>query len=1048
MKFPSTQFLAAGLLSLIFTGKQSVAQDHGFFQQVWQDEGLSQSSVSSIIQDQQGFIWLGTQDGLNRYDGKRIDKFNAQPFSNSISGNAIQSIGVMDHNQLCIHNTEGVDLLDIRTLETTNLLRFLKSEKGEPLRIFRTWVLEQRIFLFTSQGISELKMKDKKEYALQHYSLARCDSKDKLLDIFSAQIGADQTIFLTTTEGIYSCPKGQLTFRPYKPEGLSESEKKLFTNECFTLFYKKNKLYFSQGNTLYSYHFSTHHLFSFLTSPQKQGSIQCAIVDNQDKIWIGTNGDGLYQLSENSSGEFHPGKHFKSNSNDKYGLKCNFINCLFQGSRPDEDVIWIGSSEAGAFSYSYSKNSFEFISSLLDKPDESFFSIAKDKDNIIWATTNAGIYRIDRSTKQSTFINLQQFTAGNMNLVVSLYCDSSQIWAGLNNALFTIDKKENKLIKVAGPLLPDDPNRIFKITGAGDSLFIGTGHGLVVYNKSTGATFPFQNFATDDGVIRSPFTDAILVDKKRNWWIGTRMGLLWVDPVHKKNRFYYHDASNKNSLLSNSIMDIKESEEGDILISTSSGLCLFRDPYGKTKIENYYSPYPHMINNYIYGMVRDRDGIFWLTTNYGLMTFDSRKKIFRSYHACDGTYINEFNSYSYCSSFDGEVLFGGVDGLIGIYPEKLKKKMIPPLLVVRNFKVNQQNADSLLVEHPAVHLNHDQNSLYLEFSLPDFSAAGQYKLYFLLEGDQKAWTEVGPSNSFSLANLAPGSYVLKVKAVSEAGIESSGPFVLSIQIEPPLWKSPWFIALYAFVFLALMVTFYQYRIRNKLAREKEIHRIRQEENEQVRKAAALDLHDEFGNGLTRISVLTETLKIKIPNENLEIRKSLDTITENCSRLYHGTKDFIWSIHPGNDNLYETVIRLKDFGDDLFYSSGIDFEVKGLDEGFKQLLQLPATGRHITMIIKEALSNVLKHAKATKVSLLVIKKGNIVSIQLHDNGKGFDPFINKNGFGISNMQHRATKASLDFSILSSVEEGTTIRLSTEYSEIKSFNHVKKSSIGGR
>jgi signal transduction histidine kinase/ligand-binding sensor domain-containing protein len=1026
---------------LFFAGNRVIAQDHGFFQQVWQEEGLSQSSVTAFIQDQQGFMWIGTQDGLNRYDGKRVDKFNAQPFTNSISSNFIQCIGNVADDKLCVHSMEGVDLLDIHTLETKHLLQFLKGEHGERLTIFKTWILDQRVFMLSQQGISELETGNKQEKNIRHYKIERCDSTYKILNVFSAQIDDKKTVFLTTTEGIYSCPEGSFTFRPFKPASASKEEKEIFTKECFALFYKKNKLYFSQGNILYSYHLITHKLSSFHSNPQKQGSIQCAIVDNQDKIWMGTNGDGLYRLYEKADGEFLLEKHFKSDSKDKYGLKCNVISCLFQGSHPNEDVVWIGSAEAGAFSYSYSKNSFEYISALLDKPGQSFFSIAKDKDNTVWASTGTGIYRIDRSARYSSFIDLQQFAIGNIRLVISMYCDNNCTWVGFNNTLFTIDKKENKLVKVAGPLLPNEPvNRVFKIIGHGDSLFIGTGHGLVVYNKMTGTINPYQNFKTQKEEIRSPFVEAIAVDKHENWWIGTRMGLLWVDRQHKKNQLYSYDPVNKNSLLSNSIMDIKESDEGDILVGTSSGLSLFTNPYGQLRIENYYSPFPGITNNYIYGMAKDKEGIVWLTSNYGLMTFNTKKKMFRSYHASEGTYINEFNSYSFCSSPDGEVLFGGIDGLIGIYPEKLNKKGVPPVLVVRDFKINQQNADSLLSNQDQVlELNHDQNSLYLEFSIPDFSA-DQYKLYFLLEGVQNSWTAVGASNSFSLVNLAPGSYVLKIKALNEEGTKSSRPFILSIHIQPPLWKSTGFLILYLVVFVISLMLFYKYRLHNKLAREKEIHRIRQHENEQVRKAAALDLHDEFGNGLTRISVLTETLKIKIPEENQEILRSLDTITENCSRLYQGTKDFIWSIHPGNDNLYETIIRLKDFGDDLFYGSGIDFEVDGLEEEFNQLHHLPATGRHITMIIKEALANVLKHSKATHVNLLVIKTGSIIRIQLKDNGRGFNSSVNKNSFGISNMQQRAAKASLDFSIASSAEEGTIIRLSTEYTKTNSITYV--------
>lgn len=1029
------------LCILFFADSRCCAQDQGFFQQVWQEEGLSQSSVSVITQDPQGFVWIGTQDGLNRYDGKRVDKFNAQPFTNSISGNDIQSIGMTANNKLFVYAAEGLDIMDIHSLKTSPLLKFLYGVRGEKQAVYKTWGVGQRIFMFTQRGINELIISEKQKYSIKDYGIVRCDTTHKILNVFSVRISTDQTIFLTTTEGIYSCPKGSSKFSPFKPHDLPQQYKEIFSRECFALSCRKDKIYFSQGNMLYVYHLMTNQLVSFLPNPQKQGSIQCVMVDNQDKIWVGTNGDGLYRLIETTEGELQLEKHFKSNNKDKYGLKGNIINCLFQSSRPNEDVVWIGSSQAGAFSYSYSKNSFECISSLLDKPGENFFSITKDKDNTVWVATRSGICRIDRSTKKSSFIDLQQFINGNINLIVSLYADSTNVWAGINNMLFKIDKKENKLVKTAGPLLSNElVNRIFKIIGYGDSLFIGTGHGLVIYNKSTGAIHPFQNFVTTERTLRSPVIESILIDKKKNWWIGTRMGLLWIDHQRNENHFYSYDPGNRNGLLSNGIMDIKESEEGSILVATSKGLSVFDDPYGQLKIENYYSPFPGITNNYIYGMAKDKEGVFWLTTNYGLMTFNTKKKIFRSYHASDGTYINEFNSYSFCSSFDGEVLFGGVDGVIGIYPEKLNKKNSPPVLTVRDFRINQQHADSMLSGKSSIlELNHDQNSIYLEFSLPDFST-DQFQLYFILEGVQNSWTAVGPSNSFSLANLSPGDYVLKVKAVNEEGTKSSLPFTLAIHIHPPLWKSNWFLFLYVVVFFISIILFYQYRLRSKLTREKEIHRIRQQENEQVRKAAALDLHDEFGNGLTRISVLTETLKIKIPRENQEIARSLDTITENCSRLYQGTKDFIWSIHPGNDNLYETIIRLKDFGDELFYGSGIDFEVKGLEEEFKQLQQLPATGRHITMIMKEALSNVLKHSGATRVNLAVIKNGNSVSIQLKDNGKGFNSAVGKNSFGISNMQYRATKAALGFSIDSSLEKGTIIILNTNYIKTKSADYV--------
>ena len=206
-----------------------------------------------------------------------------------------------------------------------------------------------------------------------------------------------------------------------------------------------------------------------------------------------------------------------------------------------------------------------------------------------------------------------------------------------------------------------------------------------------------------------------------------------------------------------------------------------------------------------------------------------------------------------------------------------------------------------------------------------------------------------------------------------------------------------------------------------------MEQVRQEENEKVRKAAALDLHDEFGNGLTRISMLVEMAKIKFPKGDKETVKLLDVIAENSARLYQGTKDFIWSINPGNDNLYEVMIRIKDFGDELLYGTGTAFEINGLMDEFKDIRQLPGTGRNLTMIFKEALSNIVKHAKAEKIVLTIERKDEAVVIRLKDNGKGFDEHNCKQGFGISNMKQRAARIEAMFELISEPGKGSELIL---------------------
>jgi signal transduction histidine kinase len=268
---------------------------------------------------------------------------------------------------------------------------------------------------------------------------------------------------------------------------------------------------------------------------------------------------------------------------------------------------------------------------------------------------------------------------------------------------------------------------------------------------------------------------------------------------------------------------------------------------------------------------------------------------------------------------------------------------------------------------------------------------------------------------------------LEVKAVNADGIESTAPFSFKFLISPPFWNTWWFYLLLVVFLTGMIWLIYSFRLRKKIAHIKEINQIRQDENEKVRKAAALDLHDEFGNGLTRISMMVEMTRLKIPKESTESIKLLDMISENSSRLYQGTKDFIWSIHPGNDNLFEIMIRIKDFADELFYGTGIKFELIGLSNELRNIKQLPGSGRNMTMIFKEGLSNILKHAKATTVTLSLTQTESHYILHLKDNGKGFDEKQNKNGFGLSNMQQRSARIGSEIYIHSQPGEGSEIEL---------------------
>ncbi|MFL5752646.1 MAG: two-component regulator propeller domain-containing protein [Bacteroidia bacterium] len=996
----------------------SQAQDNGFFDQVWLDEGLSQSSVMSVCQDKQGFMWFGTQDGLNRYDGKTVDKINSRPFDpTSITGNSINGICSDQEGQIWVANSNALDLLDIYSLKAAHISQTMKVEDESQRRVINVWTVKEKVYFFSFGGLCEL---NKKNGNYEAHKIEILRDKETRLTVFSVCADGKGNLYLSSSQGIFIKSSGNKSF-----EAFSFNEE-LFNKPARTVLIDKQKLYLSQENRMYFIDLDKKSLFSYTPAEGSMSLINSALIDSKGKLWISTVGEGLFQLSfANSPGGFQQRRFIDKQR--KYGLNCSALTCLFQGQQNNEDVVWIGSRDAGVFSYSYAKNSFSLVSSLVEK-NKIFYAILKDKDSVVWVGAQNGIYRIDRLLRQSDFVDMTEITLKSGRPIEALHIDrAGKIWVGSGNSLYVVDKKKLSVSKVIDQLSNDKRNGVFRIIPASNGeLLIGTEMGLVKYDPVNKSKENITTVDIDGKPYKIPSVGALFCDSKGNWWIGSTMGLIMANRSGKGNKLYTYDPKDTTSLLSDWVMDIQEGRNGQIVIATTKGLALLKDKE-KGTFEN-YSTAKGLTNNFIYGLLPDQADNFWMCTNYGIAVFDPVQKKFRSYHGSDGIAFNEFNSGGFHKGYDGEMLFGGIGGLVAFYPERMVKSMLPPKLVMRSFNINQVSADSLVRQRiQKVKLGYKENNLRFDFSVPDFSGGARTTiLWYRLKGVQTRWQELS-DYSLALANLGPGNYFLEVKAVNAEGVESPQPFSFAFSITPPFWLNVWFYVIVVLGILLISWFVYRMRLQRKIALLKQLEKVRQEENEKVRKAAALDLHDEFGNGLTRISMLVEMAKIKLPRENEESIKLLGIISENSLRLYQGTKDFIWSINPGNDNLYEIMIRIKDFGDELFYGTGAGFEIIGLNDDFKDIRQLPGTGRNIAMIFKEALSNCVKHAKADKVRLTIERKDGKIKMCLQDNGKGFDPGINKNGFGISNMKQRASRIGAEISVHSETGKGTEIVL---------------------
>ncbi|MCH6575033.1 MAG: PD40 domain-containing protein [Bacteroidetes bacterium] len=387
----------------------------------------------------------------------------------------------------------------------------------------------------------------------------------------------------------------------------------------------------------------------------------------------------------------------------------------------------------------------------------------------------------------------------------------------------------------------------------------------------------------------------------------------------------------------------------------------------------------------------------------------------------DGLQSNLFRQGVYLKGTDGKVYFGGKDGLNFFAPEDVQINNYNSPVVISSFNVINEygGKENILLNREVIELNPYENNLEIKIVSFDYSMPEKTSFKYKLSGDHD-WTYLRTTNTIKIQNLSPGDYTLLVKGTNGDGVWSSNEAAVSFIIHPPFWQTLWFYLIILLVLVSVSIITHKLIVRSKVNRAVEIQKIKEKEGERIRRKTAIDFHDELGHRLTRISLLTELIKRTLGNSFSDISKLLNQIGDNSSQLYDGTKDFIWAIDPQQDSLYDLLIRLKDFGDELYSNAKVDFEVKGLDEQLQSASLSIEWKRHLMLIFKEGMNNSLKHSNGNRVSFVTHIEGNDLEISLEDNGTGFPQNIERKGNGINNMRRRAEK--LDSSLLIDTQPG--------------------------
>jgi ligand-binding sensor domain-containing protein len=826
IKFVFNRNLLVRFILFIFILNQYLLSQTLNFQHLSLQDGLSQNCIYSILQDSKGLIWLGTQDGLNKFDGYNFTVINQD---------LVEKNKLTDSHILCLY------------------------EDNNHMIWIGTWSGGLNLYDPVLQNFHHFKFDEGVKQTVQN---------NKITAIIGDNLSKDNVLWIGTDGGGFSKlwfkNENHFYFEHFKHN--PKDKNSLASNNVTSLFQDKNGLLWigTEGGGLNKFDPTTNEFQSFTNFNNNicVNNISCIYEYVDGSLWLGTNGSGLVKfnpqnekceifkkennnpnsLSDNkilciSSFEENSGKylligtegaglnefnlvnnefiHYKPNSDDENSISHNKVNFIFT---ENSENIWFGTDNGIDI---YDRNVFNFRKykhipgNKNSLSNEYVWCIYESRDGMLWIATDNGLNRIDRKNRKYKhwFNDPKNANSIGHNEMMSIYEDKNGfMWIGTwYGGLNKFDRKRNTFKRFLHN--PNNPNSISdnKIRiiyedpiSNGNILWLGTKDGgLIKFDIRTESAINYLHNPEDNTSISDNSILSIMRDSEKTLWIGTwGRGLNKFDEQKQQFITYKHDAKNPYSITHNSISMTYEDRAGNFWVGTHGGGLSKFDR--KNERFTSYTTRDGLPNNVIYGILEDEEGFIWLSTNKGISRFDPKvtgKDAFKNFDVTDGLQSNEFNNGAFFKSKSGELFFGGVNGFNSFFPKSIVNNKYLPPVVFTDFKIFNQSVnihpDSILKKSITyannIELDYDQSVFSIEFSALNYTHPEKNQYKYKLIGFDKEWTFTNAERRFvTYTNLEPGEYAFLVKASNNDGYWNEINASLKITILPPFWLTWWF----------------------------------------------------------------------------------------------------------------------------------------------------------------------------------------------------------------------------------------------------------------
>lgn len=939
------------------------------------NNGLNNNSVYSIIQDAKGYIWIGTKDGVNKFDGIRFS-----------------SIPIISN-----HNAKNDIITSLHLYQDKEKNLWLGTEKG----LFLYDSMHNNFNIFSNHLIGNISSVTEDTakgfvYIINNNMLYRINRQNNTI----TYIRINET--LHTLTGInnntlwLANSYGEIV--RYNLENNTYKKYNVFNQSPQVISYGIEKLYFLNDSTLLigttnqgakSFNIHTEKYNDFLSENPDGGDLYVRdfLKISDEELWIATErGIFKYNLTDNAY------ERFVKNPNNIYSISDNAVYCLYQDT---ENGIWAGTYFGGI---NYAPRKYQYFEKFFEKQTENSLKgnvvreIVEDKNSNLWiGTEDNGLNKLD--VKNNTFTHFVPNTKNSISStnIHGLLAIDNELWVGtFDHGLDVINIHTGKIIRHYNYGNEENSlksNFIHSIENSNDGkIILATSNGLYYYNKE------YDNFTQVPQTPLNTFYSALLTDRQNNIWAGTfSRGIYCINTENNSvEKIELKGKNNQDIFLSKKITDIFQDTDNIVWIGTESGLFSYNIT---TKAFKEYAVSNGLPSNFIYSIQEDDNKVLWISTSNGLVAINLKNHTTRIYDNNSGILFNQFNYKSSYKDKNGFLYFGGIKGLIKFNPALFSIDTFrPPLYITTLHLAN--GTDVNIKKSGTVYLNHNQASFNINFAALEYTSPKSIQYAYKLEGSDYDWDTLQTNRTVYYNNLPHGNYIFNVTSTNAAGKWIDNLQQIKIIIRPPFYKSRLAYILYIIAILttsSLIIYFIRERTREKIRQKNAIKKI---EDEKKIYEAKIDFFTQVAHEIrTPLTLIKGPLEKIIRSEELPLKleKNVRIMERNTNRLLDLTNDLLnfresetskFSLNFKNVNFTKLTEELIMRFQNAFDSKNIQLNFTATNHN----IIIAADEEALTKIISNLLNNAVKYGES-KVDIFISDEDkNLVIAKIYNDGK--------------------------------------------------------------